>query len=127
MIIINKRKLKYQLCDFYDLQIKNQNLNNKIIDYFNSILSIKNVSKESYYEEKLSKTYSAYIYDYEKMGKKILKNELFESIVTSFFLALFIHYLISSNILFSYKIFYFINYRFMEQNRKEGTTNWLLR
>ncbi len=107
MIIINKRKLKYQLCDFYDLQIKNQNLNNKIIDYFNSILSIKNVSKESYYEEKLSKTYSAYIYDYEKMGKKILKNELFESIVTSFFLALFIHYLISSNILFSYKIFYF--------------------
>ena len=27
----------------------------------------------------------------------------------------------------AYKIFYFINYRFMVQNRKEGTTNWLLR
>lgn len=27
----------------------------------------------------------------------------------------------------AYKIFYFINYRFMEQNRKEGNTNWLLR
>ncbi|MDO5389618.1 MAG: rod shape-determining protein MreD [Eubacteriales bacterium] len=27
----------------------------------------------------------------------------------------------------AYKIFYFINYRFMEQDRKEGNTNWLLR
>lgn len=27
----------------------------------------------------------------------------------------------------TYKIFYFINYRFMEQDRKEGNTNWLLR
>ena len=26
-----------------------------------------------------------------------------------------------------YKIFYFINYRLMERNRKEGDTNWLLR
>ena len=27
----------------------------------------------------------------------------------------------------TYKIFYFINYHFMEQKRKEGNTNWLLR
>lgn len=27
----------------------------------------------------------------------------------------------------AYKIFRFINYRFMEYNRKEGNTNWLLR
>ena len=27
----------------------------------------------------------------------------------------------------AYKIFRFINYRFMEHNRKEGNTNWLLR
>ena len=109
LYLINHRYLKFHLYDTFDLQIENQNLNNKIIDSFNNILSIKNLTKEDFFKRKLSKTYSNYINRYEDTLKIYLKKELFTSVVTIFFIILNLFVLINSklsipNMIFAYSL-----------------------
>ena len=108
ILLINKQYLKYHSFDFLNLQVYNQNLNNKVIDSFNSILSIKSLKKEDYFKNKLSKTYSNYVGEYENSFKAYLKKELFISIVTTLLIITYLIFLFDSNLSVSNLLFLYI-------------------
>lgn len=108
ILLINKKYLKHHSFDFLNLQVNNQILNNKIIDSFNSILSIKRLEKEDYFKNRLSITYSNYIDEYERVFKVYLKKELFISIITTFFIIIYLVFLFYNNLSISNILFLYI-------------------
>lgn len=63
----------------YELQLKNENLNSNISNALTGIISIKNLAKENFFNNRLESKYNSIINDYGFMAKKYcLKNLLFK-------------------------------------------------
>lgn len=58
----------------YNLQIKNENLNNEIVGSFNNIIVIKNLLKEKFFCNKLTKTYKDMLESYKEICNLSIKN-----------------------------------------------------
>ena len=93
LYFINKKFFDKQLNKTYDLQLSNEKLNNNLVDTFNSITMIKNLSKEEYFSEKITNSYNKTLKKYETVNKSYYKKELLISIIISFF-TIFILYIL---------------------------------
>lgn len=84
--LINKNFNKKHLYESYELQIEDENLNNKIINTFNFIIPIKNLLKEEYFKKKVEGSYNKYLNKYKNLLTYYQKKDLFSSLLLTFFL-----------------------------------------
>lgn len=85
LYLLNKSFLKKYFNNTYDFQVSNDVLNNSIVDTFNSINMIKNLSKEDYFNDKITNVYNKTLKKYKKTSHLYLKKELINSILVSYF------------------------------------------
>ena len=84
--LINKNFNKKHLYESYELQIEDENLNNKIINTFNFIIPIKNLLKEEYFKKVVEGSYNKYLNKYKNLLTYYQKKDLFSSLLLTFFL-----------------------------------------
>lgn len=76
--------LKKDLYYYYDLQLKNEELNNTINDNIQKIDKIHYLSKEVFFLDKINKSYNNYVTSYEKSFSSFEKKNYFFSIISTF-------------------------------------------
>lgn len=76
LIYINKKFHDKNLSKTYDLQIKTEELNGKISDVITCISSVKNLSKEKYFSDELTKRYTLFLNDYKSLSHSYFKKDL---------------------------------------------------
>lgn len=92
---ISKNFIKRHLYDSYELQMENENLNNKIVDTLSSILQIKNLSKEHFFKENIKGIYNNFLSKYSSLFKNYQKKDLIVSLFVTIiivFLAAFLYF-----------------------------------
>ena len=81
MFLINKCFLNKHFYKTYDLQIKNERLNNSMTDIFSGILTIKNLGVEKYTVNKIKNTYNDVISHYKNLTKSFHNKEFITSLI----------------------------------------------
>lgn len=81
MFLINKCFLNKHFYKTYDLQIKNERLNNSMTDIFSGILTIKNLGVEKYTVNKIKNTYNDVIGHYKNLTKSFHNKEFITSLI----------------------------------------------
>lgn len=79
--VINILFIKYNFFKTYDLQINNEELNNEVADSFNGILTIKNLSKEKYFCEKLNNTYKNVLNKHKNLTSSFIGKDFMQNII----------------------------------------------
>lgn len=105
LFLINKSFLKKHLSKTYDLQLSNEVLNSNLVDTFNSITMIKNLSKEEYFNARITKSYNDVLTKYKKINTIYYKKDIITSIILSLFTIFILFFVIinfnnTSDILF---------------------------
>lgn len=95
---VNKRFYKKHLYETYDLQIKNEVLGSKISDTLIGIISIKNLSKEKYFGNKICVLYDGVIDRYKNLNISYQKRMFISKLVSLFVIILMIILLMNMNI-----------------------------
>lgn len=83
--VINKIFLKKHFYDTYSLQMKNEVLNGQIGDCVNGILTIKNLSKEQYFNSNFEAQYNSFLSMNKSLTKVYQNKNLIISILTLMF------------------------------------------
>lgn len=83
--IINKMFFKKHFYNSYTLQVKNEMLNGKISDCVSGILTIKNLSKEDYFNNDLESSYLELLKEDKDLAKVYQTKNLMSSILTLVF------------------------------------------
>lgn len=82
LIHVNKKFHDKHISKTYDLQIKTEELNGKISDVITCISSVKNLSKEKYFSNELTKLYTLFLDDYKSLSHSYFKKDLmFKTII----------------------------------------------
>lgn len=91
VFLLNKKFYKKYYYKTYDLQVKNEHFEALMTDALNGIISIKNLSKEYYFNKQLKIKYKSLINDYHTTSFIYLKKEfIFKIIFTLFYFLCFI-------------------------------------
>lgn len=83
--LVNRSFIRKNLSKSYDLQRLNEKLSNKLTDVFNSILTIKNLTKEKYFKNKINTLYDEVLNKYKTFVISYQKMELLTSVMITFF------------------------------------------
>ncbi len=83
--LINDFYYNKNISKSYDLQYLNEKFNNKLTDTFNFILTIKNLSKENYFKDKIDKMYNNILLKYKEFVTSHQKKDLLINTLTTFF------------------------------------------
>lgn len=81
LIYINKKFHVKHSSKTYDLQIKTEELNGKISDIITCISSVKNLAKEKYFSDELTKRYTLFLNDYKLLSRSYFKKDLLFKII----------------------------------------------
>lgn len=95
--LANRSFIRKNLSRSYDLQRLNEKLSNKLTDVFNSILTIKNLTKEKYFKNKINTLYEEVLNKYKTFVISYQKMELLSSVIITFFTILIFLLLVLKN------------------------------